>query len=165
MIKRRKDSNNRVLKSGETERKSGGYQYRWESGDRKRHYIYAKTLDQLRMREKQIERDAVEGIRPESTTMTLNDMYDVWKSLKKGLKPNTLNNYKYMYDHFVKNSLGQYRLKSLKITDIRRFYNKLLKLESTQKDRSRYQLWLFFTKISFKQLHEERFEYFQVSNS
>lgn len=40
-----------------------------------------------------------------------------------------------------------------------------LKLESTQKDRSRYQLWLFFTKISFKQLHEERFEYFQVSNS
>lgn len=33
-----------------------------------------------------------------------------------------------------------------------------LKLESTQKDRSRYQLWLFFTKISFKQLHEERFE-------
>ena len=43
--------------------------------------------------------------------------------------------------------------------------NYLLKLESTQKDRSRYQLWLFFTKISFKQLHEERFEYFQVSNS
>lgn len=41
----------------------------------------------------------------------------------------------------------------------------ILKLESTQKDRSRYQLWLFFTKISFKQLHEERFEYFQVSNS
>ena len=43
--------------------------------------------------------------------------------------------------------------------------NVKLKLESTQKDRSRYQLWLFFTKISFKQLHEERFEYFQVSNS
>lgn len=41
----------------------------------------------------------------------------------------------------------------------------ILKLESTQKDRNRYQLWLFFTKISFKQLHEERFEYFQVSNS
>ena len=60
MIKRRKDSNNRVLKSGETERKSGGYQYRWESGDRKRHYVYAKTLDQLRKREKQIEKDNVD---------------------------------------------------------------------------------------------------------
>ena len=44
-------------------------------------------------------------------------------------------------------------------------FNPNLKLESTQKDRNRYQLWLFFTKISFKQLHEERFEYFQVSNS
>ena len=47
----------------------------------------------------------------------------------------------------------------------KRIFSINLKLESTQKDRSRYQLWLFFTKISFKQLHEERFEYFQVSNS
>ena len=35
MIKRRKDSKNRVLKTGESERKTGGYQYRWETGDGK----------------------------------------------------------------------------------------------------------------------------------
>ena len=126
MIKRRKDSNNRVLKSGETERKSGGYQYRWESGDRKRHYVYAKTLDQLRKREKQIEKDNVDGIRLVSMKMTLNDMYDIWEGLKKGLKSNTFNNYKYMYNHFVRNDLGQYKIRTLKITDIRRFYNKLV---------------------------------------
>lgn len=126
MIKRRKDSNNRVLKSGETESKSGGYQYRWESGDRKRHYVYAKTLDQLRKREKQIEKDNVDGIRLVSMKMTLNDMYDIWEGLKKGLKSNTFNNYKYMYNHFVRNDLGQYKIRTLKITDIRRFYNKLV---------------------------------------
>ena len=86
MLKRRKDSKNRVLRSGETERKSGGYQYRWESGDRKRHYVYAKTLDQLRKREKQIEKDNVDGIRLVSMKMTLNDMYDIWEGLKKRVK-------------------------------------------------------------------------------
>ena len=126
MLKRRKDSKNRVLKSGKTERKSGGYQYRWESGDRKRHYVYAKTLDQLRKREKQIEKDNVDGIRLVSMKMTLNDVYDIWEGLKKGLKSNTFNNYKYMYNHFVRNDLGQYKIRTLKITDIRRFYNKLV---------------------------------------
>ena len=126
MLKRRKDSKNRVLRSGETERKSGGYQYRWESGDRKRHYVYAKTLDQLRKREKQIEKDNVDGIRLVSMKMTLNDVYDIWEGLKKGLKSNTFNNYKYMYNHFVRNDLGQYKIRTLKVTDIRRFYNKLV---------------------------------------
>ena len=126
MLKRRKDSKNRVLRSGETERKSGGYQYRWESGDRKRHYVYAKTLDQLRKREKQIEKDNVDGIRLVSMKMTINDVYDIWEGLKKGLKSNTFNNYKYMYNHFVRNDLGQYKIRTLKVTDIRRFYNKLV---------------------------------------
>ncbi|WP_225357005.1 hypothetical protein, partial [Limosilactobacillus reuteri] len=53
-----------------------------------------------------------------------------------------------------------YILKNIKVPILNgKIFNYLLKLESTQKDRSRYQLWLFFTKISFKQLHEERFEY------
>lgn len=59
--------------------------------------------------------------------------------------------------------LSQFRDTNLTVIENRLLVT--LKLESTQKDRSRYQLWLFFTKISFKQLHEERFEYFQVSNS
>lgn len=84
MLKRRKDSKNRVLRSGETERKSGGYQYRWESGDRKRHYVYAKTLDQLRKREKQIETSLIPSTLSFSMKMTLNDVYDIWEGLKKG---------------------------------------------------------------------------------
>lgn len=32
MNKRRKDSHGRVLKEGESERKAGGYDYRWRTG-------------------------------------------------------------------------------------------------------------------------------------
>lgn len=38
-----------------------------------------------------------------------------------------------------------------------------LKLESTQKGQSPYQLWLFFNKISFKWLLEEWFEHYAVN--
>ena len=48
---------------------------------------------------------------------------------KKGLKSNTFNNYKYMYDHFVKKSIGLYKVRSIHRTDIKRFYNKLVDVD------------------------------------
>lgn len=129
MVKRRKDSKNRVLKTGETERKQGGYQFRWNTGDGKRHYIYAKNLGELRSREKEIIHDMDDGIRTDNLNLTLNDLYNIWKDVKKGLKPNTFNNYKYMYNHFVQNSLGQFKVRSLHRTDIKRFYNRLVDVE------------------------------------
>lgn len=129
MVKRRKDSKNRVLKAGETERKQGGYQFRWNTGDGKRHYIYAKDLRELRNKEKEIIHDMDDGIRTDNLKLTLNDLYTIWLDVKKGLKPNTFNNYRYMYEHFVKNSLGQYKVRLLHRTDIKRFYNHLIDVE------------------------------------
>lgn len=129
MVKRRKDSKNRVLKAGETERKQGGYQFRWNTGDGKRHYIYAKDLRELRNKEKEIIHDMDDGIRTDNLKLTLNDLYTIWLDVKKGLKPNTFNNYRYMYEHFVKNSLGQYEVRLLHRTDIKRFYNHLVDVE------------------------------------
>lgn len=129
MVKRRKDSKNRVLKAGETERKQGGYQFRWNTGDGKRHYIYAKDLRELRNKEKEIIHDMDDGIRTDNLKLTLNDLYTIWLDVKKRLKPNTFNNYRYMYEHFVKNSLGQYKVRLLHRTDIKRFYNHLVDVE------------------------------------
>lgn len=129
MVKRRKDSKNRVLKSGETERKQGGYQYRWNTDDGKRHYIYSASLKELRKKEKTIIHDMDDGIRTNNLNLTLNDMYKIWADIKKGLKPNTFNNYQYMYDHFVKESLGKYKVRSLHRTDIKRFYNRLVDID------------------------------------
>lgn len=125
MVERRKDSKNRVLKTGEIERKQGNYQYSWGTGKNRR-FIYARSLKELREKEADISRDLNDGLRTDNINLTLNDMYNVWVDLKKGLKPNTLNNYKYMYDHFVKDSLGKFKLRNLRKTDIRRFYNELI---------------------------------------
>ena len=59
---RRKDSKNRVLKEGESERKNGTYEYKYRDNTGKRKSVYAKTLDELREKEKSIERDLTDGI-------------------------------------------------------------------------------------------------------
>jgi len=52
-------------------------------------------------------------------------LYDKWRLLKKGIKPNTFENYKYMYEMFVRESLGDSPIKKMKKSDIRKFYNTL----------------------------------------
>lgn len=126
MAERRKDSKGRVLKENELQRKDGTYQYRWRTSDHKRHSIYAPTLEELREKEQAILKDKSDGIRTDAQKVTLNDVYDLWVQLKKGLKDNTFQNYKYMYEQFVRDDLGQHKITTLKRSDIRRFYNYLI---------------------------------------
>ena len=46
--------------------------------------------------------------------------------MKRGLKNNTFENYKYMYETFVQQQIGNKMLSSLKKTDIKRYYNYLV---------------------------------------
>ena len=101
------------------------YHYCWTDSNRKRRYVYAKTLDELRYKEEQIEKDKKDGIKAEARYTTLNDIYELWKDLKRGLKNNTFENYKYMYETFVRQQLGSKTVSSLKKSDIKRFYNYL----------------------------------------
>lgn len=126
MAERRKDSKGRVLKENELQRKDGTYQYRWRTSDHKRHSIYATTLEELREKEQAVLKDKSDGIRTDAQKVTLNDVYDLWVQLKKGLKDNTFQNYKYMYEQFVRDDLGQHKITTLKRSDIRRFYNYLI---------------------------------------
>ncbi len=126
MAKKRKDSKGRVLKEGESERVTGNYQYRWRDKAGDRHIIYGKTLNELREKKVQVLKDFMDGIRVTSQRVTLNDMYYSWIIIKKGIKANTFQNYKYMYERFVENKIGKYKLVELKRTDVRRFYNDLV---------------------------------------
>lgn len=122
---KRRDKSRVVLRTGESQRADGTYHYSWTDANRKRRYVYAKTLDELRYKEEQIEKDKKDGIKAEARYTTLNDMYELWKDLKRGLKNNTFENYKYMYETFVRNQIGSKTVSSLKKTDIKRFYNYL----------------------------------------
>ena len=126
MTERRKDNRGRVLKENEIQRKDGSYQYRWRTSDHKRHSVYAPTLEELREKEQAILKDKSDGIRTNAQNVTVNDVYDLWVQLKKGLKENTLQNYIYMYEQFVRDDLGRYKVVALKRSDVRRYYNRLI---------------------------------------
>lgn len=121
---KRYDKKHRLLKTGETERADGYYTYRWTSRDGKRHSVTTSTLEELREKE-EIQRDTSDGIRADSQNVTVNDLFELWKSLKKGLKDNTFQNYCYMYNQFVAEDIGKLLIRKLKRSDVKRFYNTL----------------------------------------
>lgn len=122
---KRKDKDRIVLKKGESQRPNGTYDYRWTGRDGKRHVVYAKTLEELRAKEAEIEKDKHDGIKAEARYVTINDLFELWCQLKRGLKDNTFQNYKYMYNMFVRPNLGKARVSTVKKTDVKRFYNML----------------------------------------
>ena len=68
---KRKDKARTVLKKGEGQRSNGTYYYRWQDRKGNRHYLYAKTLQELREQEKQIEKDKSDGIKAEARFTTV----------------------------------------------------------------------------------------------
>ena len=77
MAVKRKDKNRVVLRRGESYRESDGrYFYRWTDTTGKRHAVYARTLDDLRIKEESITRDISDGIKAEAQTVTLNQIYE-----------------------------------------------------------------------------------------
>ena len=122
---RRLDKNRITLRTGESQRSNGTYSYRWTSNDGRRHDIYANTLKELREKEELAKIDQHDGIKTETRQITVNELFDMWCDLKRGIKDNTLQNYKYMYNMFVRPSFGKLRVTAVKKSDVKRFYNKL----------------------------------------
>ena len=54
MAEKRKDNKGRVLKDGESQRKNGSYEYRYFDIRKKRHSVYARSLAELREKERDI---------------------------------------------------------------------------------------------------------------
>ena len=126
MAERRKDTKGRVLKENETQRPDGTYSYRWRTANGKRNAVYGRTLEELREKEQKVLRDKSDGIKTNAQNVTLNDIFDLWVNIKRGLKDNTFQNYIYMYEQFVRDYLGTIKITKLKRSDIRRFYNYLI---------------------------------------
>lgn len=107
----RKDSKGYALRTGESQRSDGRYCFSYQDRRGKRHYRYAKTLVALRDIEKQVRRDMEDGIdAAHADKITVNEMYDKYISQKYNLKPSTRNNYKYCYDHFIRETFGKKHL-------------------------------------------------------
>ena len=75
---KRKDKSRTVLRTGELQRSDGSYRYSWTDENHKRRYVYAKTLEALRIKEEAIEKDKSDGIKAEARYITINDLYELW---------------------------------------------------------------------------------------
>ena len=139
--KKRTDSKGRVLKDNEYQRPDGQYMYRYTDAAGKKKYIYSWKLvptdkipagkrDSLSLREqiKEITEDKHKGIDSAAKKKyTLNDIFDKYIAGKTELKPSTRVNYLYMYDQYVRNTIGKRKIADIKYSDIKQFYNSLLK--------------------------------------
>lgn len=119
------DSRHVRLKKGETEKRRGGYEFRWTTADGSRHSIYSPTLEKLREMEEQLLVDRHDGIKTDIKALTVNDCFKLWKELKRGIKDSTFQNYIYMYEMFVMPSFGKKRVVQVVKTDVKCFYNTL----------------------------------------
>lgn len=132
-MKKRQDTNRIVLRKGESRRPDGRYDFRWTDANGKRHSIYAATLQELRQKEKDIQLDTLQNINTNNRYTTVNDMYQKWLELKRGIKDNTLQNYRYMYENFVQSSrLGKMRVSDVRKSDVKAFYNTLVEERGLQ---------------------------------
>ena len=124
-VARRKDSKNRVLKEGEYQRTNGTYEYKWRDKSGKRHSISDKTLEGLRSKEEKVLKDIIDDIN-NGDNITVNDLFERWIDTKRGIKATTLTSYNRLYSRYVSKDFGCIRLKDLKRSDVKRFYNKLV---------------------------------------
>ena len=120
MGEKRRDRKGRILRRGELQRNDGKYEYRYYDAIGVRRSIYSWKLietdtvpqgkrckQSLRELERQIQRDLEDGIHTHAARqMTLNDMFDHYMELKCELKVSTRTNYQYMYDRYVRETLG-----------------------------------------------------------
>ncbi len=124
----RKDKKGRQFRKGEGYRQDRDcyiFQYRDSTGENRT--IYAKTLKELREKEDELTKDFMDNIQSYvAGHTTLNQAFDRYMSLKYNLKETTRANYNYMYNHFVRDTIGKKVIRDIKYTDIVAFYAKLI---------------------------------------
>lgn len=126
-MKVRKDKKGYGLRTGECQRADGRYSYSYTERNGQRRSIYSKTLPELRVREKQLQRDYEDGLDPYAAAkLTLNDIYDRYISQKFDLKATTRANYKYMYNNFVRDTFGKRKISDIRYSDVKAFYYTIL---------------------------------------
>ena len=111
----RKDNKGRVLKTGESQRKALIYQYRYTDCRGKRQTVYAATLQELRQKEKEIQKQVDDGIDYEAGQITVIELLEKYISLKKGLRYNKQVGYNFVMNLLKKADFGYRKISKNKV--------------------------------------------------
>ncbi len=123
----RKDDRNRALYTGEFQRKNRTYEFRYTDSAGKQRSFYAPTLEELREKEKDHQRDVLNGIDTYlAGEATINYLFDRYISNKPDIRARTKENYKLLYKRFIRNELGNKKVSGIMFSDMVYFYKHLL---------------------------------------
>lgn len=124
----RKDPSGHVLRKGEGYRQDKKlYIFQYTDPIGRPVTLYANDLQELRQKEDAATADRLDNIQSYiAGKMTLNYGFDRYMSLKHNLRPTTKANYTYLYDRFVRESMGKMLLKDIRYSDVKYFYYQLL---------------------------------------
>ena len=122
-MERRKDSKGRVLKKGESERKDGRYQYRYNLWRGKRGIVYAANLQELREKELEIARMLSDGVDYSRANITLTEAIDRYISIKRNsIRRNTLGSYTRARNHIARSQIGSTSIRYIKPSTIQEWF-------------------------------------------
>ena len=143
-MSKRRDSKHRILRSGESIRPDGKYQFKYHVNGKPK-FVYSWRLEptdilpagkkpclSLRELEKKIGYDLDSQLDPTKKKMTVMELVEKYLSTRTGMRPNTVANY-----NFVKNLLQKEEFSTWKIGDVKTSDAKLF-LIKLQNDGRRY---------------------------
>ena len=125
MAERRKDSKNRVLRNGESQRKDGTYMYRYTDVRGKRVCVYARTLEDLRVKEQTIQKELNDGIDYAAGEIIVLDLLKRYIATKTGVRYNTKVGYQFVLNLVSKENFGFLKIRDIKPSDAKQWFIKL----------------------------------------
>lgn len=140
MSNARRDSKNRKLLKGEYQKEDGRYMFRYTDINGKVRFIYSWTLTQtdrapqgkrtgkcLRVLEQEVLRDVQDKIDSyRANSATLNKRFDEYMEQKRELKTTTRRDYKYLYDTYIRHTIGSRKIADIRYSDMKKFYGDLI---------------------------------------
>ena len=122
MSEKRKDSKGRILRTGESQRSDGRYQYRYKDIHGERRVIYDWDLHSLREKEKEIQKQLSEGVSYFDGNIPLCELIDRAYALKRNWAESTKSTMN-RYLKLIKTSkLYRMPINKIKKADVKSFY-------------------------------------------
>lgn len=121
MAEKRKDSKNRNLFTGESERKDGTYMYRYTDTFGKRHSIYAPTLNELRRKEKELQKDIDDGVSIKNANITVTELLDIYLKSNFAWKQSTRERKECYVGKIKRHKISKMKIGQVKMSHVKEF--------------------------------------------
>lgn len=125
MAEKRKDSKNRNLLTGESERKDGTYMYRYTDTYGKRRTVYAPNLNELRKKERQIRKDIEDGIFAKDGEITVKELLDIYVNSNTRWKVSTKDSHIRRVNKIKSYPIGNMKINQVRTSTVQSFYLQL----------------------------------------